>query len=130
MWATDYFIRATLMMKEEETERLRLASDARRGAGEGKSARGWRWRTEPGMEEAFEDLQGWLLSSQQEVPEEMTAPYQGAVQPGEGPCLGAPDQNPVPVALPFPACCPPRKGHRTRDADLVMAGPRVACCAP
>jgi hypothetical protein len=24
----------------------------------------WRWRIEPGMEEAFQDLLGWLLSSQ------------------------------------------------------------------
>jgi hypothetical protein len=130
MWVTDYFTRATLMMKEEEAERLRLVSDARRQAGEGKSARGWRWRIEPGMEEAFEHLQGWFLSSQREVPAEMTAPSQGAAQLGEEACLGAPDQSPLPVGWPLPACCPLRKGHRTRDADLVVAGPRVPCCAP
>jgi hypothetical protein len=27
----------------------------------------WRWKVEPGMEGAFEDLQGWLLSSQRDT---------------------------------------------------------------
>ena len=26
--------------------------------------RTWHWKVEPGMEDAFDDLQGWLLSSQ------------------------------------------------------------------
>ena len=27
----------------------------------------WQWKVEPGMEDAFDDLLGWLLSSQRET---------------------------------------------------------------
>ena len=27
----------------------------------------WQWKVEPGMEDAFDDLQGWLLSSQRDT---------------------------------------------------------------
>ena len=29
--------------------------------------RGWQWKVEPGMEDAFDDLLGWLLSSQRDT---------------------------------------------------------------
>jgi hypothetical protein len=29
--------------------------------------RTWRWKVEPGMEDAFDDLLGWLLSSQRDT---------------------------------------------------------------
>jgi hypothetical protein len=120
MWVTDYFM----------TERLRLASDARRGAGEGKSAHGWRWRIEPGMEEAFEDLQGWLLSSQQEVPAEMTAPSQGAARLEEAAYLGGSYQGLLPVGSPVPARCRLDKRHWIPDTGLAVTRAGVSCCAP
>lgn len=80
MWVIDYFVRANQMIREQETERLRLVSNARRQAGNGRA---WRWRVEPGMEEAFEHLQDWLLPSHRDtVPESAgTAPPQQDPEP-------------------------------------------------
>jgi hypothetical protein len=128
MWVIDYFVRATLMMKEEETQRLRLLSEVRGRAGEARSARGWRWRIEPGMGEAFRDLLGWFLPSQRETTVETAAPTQSA-QTEEEAYLGRPDQSLLPVGWPVPVCCPPNKGRRDRDADLAVTGSGVACCA-
>ena len=128
MWTIDYFVRASLMMKEKESERLRLVSEARRSAVEGGGARGWLWRIEPGMKEAFEDLQGWLLPNQREATVETVALAERAVRPGEEVRSGAHDQSPVPVGWPVPACCPPNRARPTRDADLAVTGFGVACC--
>jgi hypothetical protein len=130
MWVIDYFVRATLMMKEEETQRLRLLSEVRGRAGEARSARGWRWRIELGMEAAFEDLRGWFLSSQQEAASETAAAAQAAAQLEEEAYLGRPDQSLLPVGWPPPACCPPKKGHRIPDTALTLTGSGVTCCAP
>jgi len=130
MWVIDYFVRATLMMKEEETQRLRLLSEVRGRAGEARNARGWRWRIEPGMEAAFEDLRGWFLSSQQEAASETAAVAHGAARLEEGACLSGPDQSLLPVGWPLPACCPPKRGHRIPDTALTLTGSGVACCAP
>jgi hypothetical protein len=51
--------------------------------------RTWRWRVEPGMEDAFQDLLGWLLSSQQDAEIEAARPPSQteqvqAVQSSEG----------------------------------------------
>jgi hypothetical protein len=40
----------------------------------------WQWKVEPGMEDAFDDLLGWLLSSQRETEVES-----GTVSPGNSP---------------------------------------------
>ena len=85
MWATDELVKATLKMRSEEAERIGLVSDARRQAGEGKSGRGWHWRIEPGMEEAFEYLSGWFLLGRQEASVETAAPAPGAAQLGGRP---------------------------------------------
>jgi hypothetical protein len=130
MWVIDHFVRATLMMKEEETERLRLVSEVRRQPRQDGKGRSWRWRIEPGMEEAFEHLRGWFLSSQREAAVEAAALAQGAARLEEAASLGGPDQTPLVVGWPVPACCAPRKGYRRRDADLVVTGPAVPCCAP
>jgi hypothetical protein len=49
--------------RENEVRRLLTEREARR---EERSVepRRWRWRVEPGKEEAFEHLRGWLLRSQ------------------------------------------------------------------
>jgi hypothetical protein len=31
------------------------------------NGRAWRWRVEPGMENAFQDLLGWMLSGQRDA---------------------------------------------------------------
>jgi hypothetical protein len=49
----------------------------------------WQWKVEPGMEDAFDDLQGWLLSSQRETEVE-TARVLPASSPSQGPLLGTP----------------------------------------
>jgi hypothetical protein len=43
----------------------------------------WQWKVEPGMEDAFDDLQGWLLSSQRETEVE-TARVLPASSPSQG----------------------------------------------
>ena len=134
MWTIDYFIRATMMMKEKEAQRLRLVSEARRSAVEDGSARAWRWRVEPGMEEAFEGLQSWLLPSQREATVETAALAERAARPGEEVRSGAPHESPMPVGWPVPACCAPKEARRISDTALVATGsgvPRcgVACCA-
>ena len=40
----------------------------------------WRWKVEPGMEDAFDDLLGWLLSSQRDKQIETAA-----MSPGNSP---------------------------------------------
>lgn len=47
--------------------RARLASQMPRPLHQRREERRWHWRIEPGMEEAFEDLLGWMLSSQRET---------------------------------------------------------------
>jgi hypothetical protein len=107
MWATDE-------LRSAEAEQVRLVlkatleiSEARRRAGEGGDARGWHWRLEPGMEEAFEDLQSWLLPSQREATVETAALAQGAARLEEAAYLGGSYQGPLPVGWPVPACCAP-----------------------
>ena len=62
MFATEELVKATVQMKEAEVAkltRLREARVARREVG----TKGWRWRIEPGMEESFRYLLGWLIPS-------------------------------------------------------------------
>ena len=130
MWVIDYFTKATLMMKEEEAERLRLLAELPRRARQGGNARAWRWRIEPGMGEAFRHLLGWFLPSQQEAAVGTAALAQGAPRLEEVAPLGGPDQSLLPVGWPVPVCCPPNKGHRNGHADLAVARSVVPCCAP
>jgi hypothetical protein len=128
MWTTDYFIRATMMMKEKEPQRFRLVSEARRQARPGGNGRVWRWRVEPGMEEAFEDLQSWLLPSQREATVETAALAERAARPVEEVRSGAPHESPLPVGWPVPACCAPKEARRIADTGLVLTGSGVPCC--
>jgi hypothetical protein len=67
MFLTEEYVKATMHMKEEETRRAHLISEAREQAQQNRNGRAWHWRVEPGMEDAFQDLQGWLLSSQRDA---------------------------------------------------------------
>ena len=62
MFATEELVKATVQMKEAEAARLTLLKQARVARRELKT-RGWRWRIEPGMEESFRYLLGWLIPS-------------------------------------------------------------------
>lgn len=60
MFATEELVKATVQMKEAEAVRLARLTEARVAQRELKT-RGWHWRVEPGMEESFRYLLGWLI---------------------------------------------------------------------
>jgi hypothetical protein len=60
MFATDEVLKATMQAREEEAGRLIRLKEAN-AARRPKKARGWRWRVEPGMEESFRCLLGWVI---------------------------------------------------------------------
>jgi hypothetical protein len=99
MWLTEEYIRATKHMREEEIQRLQLVSEARKQApqsrNEGRNARTWRWHVEPGMEDAFQDLLGWMLPSQRNAGTETahSPPPPGSLTKGEP--HPAPDKEPM-----------------------------------
>ena len=70
MWVIEESARVTMRTKEREAERARLVSEARRQAQQDGSQRSWQWRVESGMDGAFRNLLGWLLSSQRDAPVE------------------------------------------------------------
>ena len=70
MWVIDDFVTATTRMREREAERARLVSEARRQAQQDGTHHAWQWRVESGMDGAFRNLLGWLLSSQRDAPVE------------------------------------------------------------
>ena len=67
MWPTDEFIKATVELRENGTQPARLLSEARSETGQDDKGRIWRWQVEPGMEDALQDLLGWLLSGQRDA---------------------------------------------------------------
>lgn len=67
MWLTEECIKATEHMKEEEMQRDQVISETGKQAQQNRNGRAWRWRIEPGMEDAFQDLLGWQLSSQRDA---------------------------------------------------------------
>jgi len=67
MWVMEEFAKATVSTREREAEQARLVSEARRQAQQGGTPHSWRWRVEPGMDGAFRNLLGWLLSSQRDA---------------------------------------------------------------
>jgi len=68
MWLTEECVKASVQTKEEEEmQRDQVVCEAGEQAQQNGNGRAWRWRVEPGMEDAFQDLQGWMLSSQQDA---------------------------------------------------------------
>ena len=76
MWVMEEFAKATVSTREREAEQARLVSEARRTQQDG-AARSWRWSIEPGMDGAFRNLLGWLLSSQRDASVESASTVQG-----------------------------------------------------
>jgi len=59
--------------------------------------RTWRWKVEPGMEDAFHDLQGWLLSSQRDAEIETADMERARLSAGNSPfqsCCRRPLRSP------------------------------------
>jgi len=76
MWVIEESARVTMRTKEREAERARLVSEARRQAQQDGTPRAWQWRVESGMDGAFRNLLGWLLSSQRDAPMEQASAAQ------------------------------------------------------
>ena len=56
-------LRAVLAEREREVALLAKVREAERASRpSSRPAAGWTWRVEPGMEEVFRSLRGWLLS--------------------------------------------------------------------
>ena len=108
MWPTVEYLTATLRMRDEEAERLGLLAEVRRLAGRDGPRRLWRWRIEPGMEEAFRDLLGWFLSSQRDAPLESAAAARvdTAPPPRVATSKPLPDSGRAWGGFCAPACCP------------------------
>jgi hypothetical protein len=94
MFLTEEYLKATMHMKEEETRRAHLISEAREQAQQNRNGRAWHWQIEPGMEDAFQDLQGWLLSSQRDAEMETANSPPQPSAPAEGEYLPAPNARP------------------------------------
>jgi hypothetical protein len=110
MWVIgEELARATMRTREREAEQGRLVSEARRQARQDGATRGWSWRVEPGMDGAFRNLLGWLLSSQRDAPVETAAP------PAQGQATWTKSEQMPSTASSegpgwyccSPACCPP-----------------------
>lgn len=67
MLPTEEQVKATMHTKEEKMQQAHVISEAGEQAQRNANGRAWHWHVEPGMEEAFEDLQGWMLSSQRDA---------------------------------------------------------------
>jgi len=65
MFGTKRHLKATTPTKQEEMQQPPVIPASTAGAQENKNDRAWRWRVEPGMEDAFQDLLGWMLPSHQ-----------------------------------------------------------------
>ena len=66
--------------RKRELERLLRARQVQRSLkAAGKRNKPWIWRVEPGMEEAFESLRSWLLSSVQDSKAEQANDDDGAL---------------------------------------------------
>lgn len=97
MLLTQEYLKANMHMKDEEIRRAHLVAEAREQAQQSRNGRRWRWQIEPGMEDAFQELQGWLLSSQRGADVETTsAPPRSRAGPPHEPC---PPSKPLPLRL-------------------------------
>ena len=93
MWVIEESARVTMRTREREAERARLVSEARRQAQQDGTHHAWQWRVESGMDGAFRNLLGWLLSSQRDAPVEpaSTAQERAASTAPESAALAARD---------------------------------------
>ena len=90
MFGLKRHLRETTPTKQEETQRPPVIPASTAGAQENTNGRAWRWQVEPGMEDAFQDLLGWMLPSQRGAEVE-TAPT-----PPEPSPSAAIEQRPAP----------------------------------
>ena len=77
MFGIKRHLRATTPTKQEQMRLDPEITSSPAVAQESGNGRAWRWQVEPGMEEAFQDLLGWMLPSQRgaEVETAETPPH-------------------------------------------------------
>jgi len=84
----------------------------------------WNWKVEPGMEDAFDDLLGWLLSSQRDAPTESAATISrlGDQRDPAFPALPALRRPPVEHRTPFWTPALPRFEHGAIKTERIAEG--------
>ena len=87
-------LRATTPTRQEGLRQEPAVSDPPAVAQESGNGRAWRWRVEPGMEEAFQDLLGWMLPSQRGAEVETASSPPEPSAPVTAEQLTAPDPQP------------------------------------
>ena len=86
MLRTEEYARGTVPTKEEAMQ-------------QNGNGRTWRWQVEPGMEDAFQDLLGWMLPSQRGAEIETASPPQPSdPAPAETRPAAEPQPEPQPTA--------------------------------
>ena len=112
MFGIKRLLKATTPARQEEIQQPPpVISASTAGAQQNGTDRAWRWRVEPGMEDAFQDLLGWMLPSQRgaevetassppqptapATAEHLPAPQPTALETGE--CRPASELRPLPA---------------------------------
>jgi hypothetical protein len=95
MFRSKEHVKATTLTNEEEMQRKPAIADSPATGQESGDGRTWRWRVEPGMEDAFQELMGWMLSSQRgaEVETADSPPQPSAPVPAEARPTPRPQPN-------------------------------------
>jgi hypothetical protein len=107
-------IKTAVAIREDEVRRLLTEREARQEE-RSREPRRWHWRVEPGKEEAFEHLRGWLLRSQRDALVETAARSQETH-------VRVPDRAHNAAAAGVRARCRPTR----RRLSLVPGGVRLA----
>jgi hypothetical protein len=64
MFGIGRFDEYSVQTKDGEMQQAQATLETAQQAQQNGNGRAWRWRVEPGMENAFQDLLGWMLPGQ------------------------------------------------------------------
>ena len=64
MFGIGRFDKASVQTEDGEIQQAQATLETTEQAQQNGNGRAWRWRVEPGMENAFQDLLGWMLPGQ------------------------------------------------------------------
>jgi len=64
MFGIGRFSKAPVQTKDGQIQQAHATLETAEQAQQNANGRAWRWRVEPGMEDAFQDLLGWMLPGQ------------------------------------------------------------------
>jgi len=109
MFGIKRHLKETTPVKQEEMLRPPVIPASTAGAQENANGRAWRWQVEPGMEDAFQDLLGWMLPSQRgaevataDSPSQSSAPVAAEHRP-QPTVQAAGERRPTSELEPLPA---------------------------